>query len=151
MGKGDKKSRRGKIVIGTYGVRRPRRSNKQVVVPRKPAVPKPKKQAAEKVVTKMAAEEPVIEILTPVQEEKIEVAPAEVKVEAPATVVAEVTEVKAEAEETTDSEEVKKPAKKAAAKKTVKKADGEEEKPKAAKPRKKAASSDDTKEKAEES
>jgi len=28
MGKGDKKSRRGKIVLGTYGVRRPRKKNK---------------------------------------------------------------------------------------------------------------------------
>jgi len=28
MGKGDKKSRRGKIILGTYGVRRPRKKNK---------------------------------------------------------------------------------------------------------------------------
>ncbi|NSW44742.1 MAG: 30S ribosomal protein THX [Bacteroidales bacterium] len=28
MGKGDKKSRRGKIVLGTYGVRRPRKKSK---------------------------------------------------------------------------------------------------------------------------
>jgi len=29
MGKGDKKTRRGKIAIGTYGVRRPRKGNKE--------------------------------------------------------------------------------------------------------------------------
>jgi 30S ribosomal protein S31 len=28
MGKGDKKSRRGKIIIGSYGVRRPRKKKK---------------------------------------------------------------------------------------------------------------------------
>jgi len=27
MGKGDKKSRRGKIILGSYGVRRPRKKN----------------------------------------------------------------------------------------------------------------------------
>ncbi len=31
MGKGDKKSRRGKIVLGTYGVRRPRKTKKKIV------------------------------------------------------------------------------------------------------------------------
>lgn len=28
MGKGDKRSKRGKIILGTYGVRRPRRRKK---------------------------------------------------------------------------------------------------------------------------
>ena len=32
MGKGDKKSRRGKTVNGTYGVRRPRKKNKTTAV-----------------------------------------------------------------------------------------------------------------------
>lgn len=31
MGKGDKKSRRGKIVLGTYGVRRPRKTTKKII------------------------------------------------------------------------------------------------------------------------
>lgn len=31
MGKGDKKSRRGKIVIGTYGVRRPKKKKKHAI------------------------------------------------------------------------------------------------------------------------
>lgn len=29
MGKGDRKTRRGKIALGTYGVRRPRKKKKQ--------------------------------------------------------------------------------------------------------------------------
>jgi 30S ribosomal protein S31 len=33
MGKGDKKSKRGKIIIGSYGVRRPRKKNKTVAKP----------------------------------------------------------------------------------------------------------------------
>lgn len=32
MGKGDQKSKRGKIVIGSYGVRRPRKVAKKVLV-----------------------------------------------------------------------------------------------------------------------
>ena len=32
MGKGDKKSRRGKITMGTYGVRRPRKKKKNTAV-----------------------------------------------------------------------------------------------------------------------
>jgi 30S ribosomal protein S31 len=32
MGKGDKKSRRGKIILGSYGVRRPRSSKSQVII-----------------------------------------------------------------------------------------------------------------------
>lgn len=32
MGKGDKKSKRGKIVNGSYGVRRPKKKNKKALV-----------------------------------------------------------------------------------------------------------------------
>ena len=32
MGKGDKKSRRGKIILGTYGVRRPRKKSDKAEV-----------------------------------------------------------------------------------------------------------------------
>lgn len=60
MGKGDKKSRRGKIIIGSSGVRRPKSSNKVIVkveavekiikVAEKPkAESKPKVKAAEPV------------------------------------------------------------------------------------------------------
>lgn len=33
MGKGDKKSKRGKIILGTYGVRRSQKAKKTVVIP----------------------------------------------------------------------------------------------------------------------
>jgi len=36
MGKGDKKTRRGKIIMGTYGKLRPRKSAKAVIVKAKP-------------------------------------------------------------------------------------------------------------------
>lgn len=40
MGKGDKKSKRGKIVIGSYGVRRPRKKkNTMAVAPEVPPQP----------------------------------------------------------------------------------------------------------------
>jgi 30S ribosomal protein S31 len=63
MGKGDKKSKRGKIVIGSYGVRRPRKSSKTAAphvkktekvtdtaekkTAKKPAAKKPKKETKE--------------------------------------------------------------------------------------------------------
>jgi len=37
MGKGDKKSKRGKITMGSYGVRRPRKKIKTIVKPVKKA------------------------------------------------------------------------------------------------------------------
>lgn len=40
MGKGDKKTRRGKIVNGTYGVRRPKKKNVAAVVAKKPKAKK---------------------------------------------------------------------------------------------------------------
>lgn len=44
MGRGDKKSRKGKIQMGSYGVTRPRKKKKTV----KAAAPKPAKKAAAK-------------------------------------------------------------------------------------------------------
>ena len=44
MGKGDKKTKRGKIAMGSYGVRRPRSTAKVNV----PAKPKAKKKAPRK-------------------------------------------------------------------------------------------------------
>ena len=35
MGKGDKKSRKGKIFMGTYGVTRPRKTAEVIVMPKK--------------------------------------------------------------------------------------------------------------------
>jgi len=39
MGKGDKKSRRGKIVIGSFGVRRPQRNAKNIIPVKKADIP----------------------------------------------------------------------------------------------------------------
>ena len=47
MGKGDKKSKRGKISMGSYGVRRPRKKSKPVIIAKK-AKPKAKPKAAPK-------------------------------------------------------------------------------------------------------
>ncbi len=49
MGKGDKKTRRGKITLGTFGVRRPRKKNKAVVVIK---AKKPKAETKPKAATK---------------------------------------------------------------------------------------------------
>ncbi len=65
MGKGDKKSRRGKIILGTFGVRRPRKKTSGSSVSPSAAV------AAEKPVERKKTAEPAIE--------KPAVAPAEVK------------------------------------------------------------------------
>ena len=48
MGKGDKKSRRGKITNGSYGKTRPEKTSKLVVVVEKSAKAKPEKSAPEK-------------------------------------------------------------------------------------------------------
>lgn len=51
MGRGDKKSRKGKIAIGSFGNTRPSRKKKTVAVSKKAATKKaaPKKTAAKKV------------------------------------------------------------------------------------------------------
>lgn len=51
MGKGDKKTRRGKITIGTYGVRRPRKKVKSIVVAEKSKKKTTAKKAAPKKTT----------------------------------------------------------------------------------------------------
>jgi len=48
MGKGDKKTRRGKITAGTYGKLRPRKSNKTVIKPKKKTKPAASKSKATK-------------------------------------------------------------------------------------------------------
>ena len=65
MGKGDKKTKRGKIISGSYGVRRPKKSKKALVVVAKPEKVKEatvqktetekKKTAAKKTTTKKPA------------------------------------------------------------------------------------------------
>lgn len=62
MGKGDKKTRRGKIIMGSYGVVRPRKIDKKVELPEKPKKAKVviedavvKKAVVKKAVVKKAA------------------------------------------------------------------------------------------------
>jgi 30S ribosomal protein S31 len=58
MGKGDKKSKRGKIVIGSYGVNRPRRKKASEPIAKKAAAvaeAPPKKAPAKKAPAKKAA------------------------------------------------------------------------------------------------
>jgi 30S ribosomal protein S31 len=45
MGKGDKKTKRGKIVNRSYGVRRPKNKNKTTAVAEKPSAAKKTKKA----------------------------------------------------------------------------------------------------------
>ena len=53
MGKGDKKSRRGKIILGSYGVRRPRKKDKQEVKPvAEVQIKEPKKKESRETVEK---------------------------------------------------------------------------------------------------
>ena len=57
MGKGDKKSRKGKITMGSYGVTRPRKKTKTAApaAAKAPKVAKEKKEAAPKKAAKKAA------------------------------------------------------------------------------------------------
>jgi len=50
MGKGDKKSKRGKIVIGSYGVRRAHKKKNAIVSAPKKEEPKPKPDTEERIV-----------------------------------------------------------------------------------------------------
>ena len=52
MGKGDKKSRKGKIFMGTYGVTRPKKTSKVMVVSKKKKVEHKKEEVAVKTATK---------------------------------------------------------------------------------------------------
>ena len=56
MGKGDKKSRKGKIFMGTYGVTRPRKTTEVIVIPKKKRVELKKEQVATKDATKKKTE-----------------------------------------------------------------------------------------------
>ena len=51
MGKGDRKSRKGKIFMGTYGVTRPRKTTEVIVMPKKN-----KEEVATKAATKKKTE-----------------------------------------------------------------------------------------------
>jgi 30S ribosomal protein S31 len=68
MGKGDKKSKRGKILMGSYGVRRPRRKQVTAVLPAEVIEEKPVVAVKPKAPAKPKAEKP------PVAEEKVNMA-----------------------------------------------------------------------------
>ena len=55
MGKGDKKSRKGKIFMGTYGVTRPRKTAEVIVMPKKKKAELKKEEVARKAATKKTA------------------------------------------------------------------------------------------------
>jgi ribosomal small subunit protein bTHX len=61
MGKGDRKTKKGKIQKGTYGVRRPKKKSMPIAATetkkKKAAAPKTKKPAAKKPAAKKAAKE----------------------------------------------------------------------------------------------
>lgn len=71
MGKGDKKSRRGKIIIGTYGVRRPKKNRTGInplvkteaprISAKKPEVSEPPKEK-KKAATKKVSSEPEVKV-----------------------------------------------------------------------------------------
>lgn len=71
MGKGDKKTKRGKIIMGTYGVRRPKKkaiaykAKVEVKAPKvekvEEVIAKPKKAVAKKTTTKKVEAKPKVE------------------------------------------------------------------------------------------
>ena len=56
MGKGDKKSRKGKIFMGTYGVTRPRKTAELIVIPKEKKNATIKKEEAREAATKKKTE-----------------------------------------------------------------------------------------------
>lgn len=102
MGKGDKKSKRGKIIIGSYGVRRRKKNAVRVVIKKKPET----KTKEEK---KVKPVEPVIETqLAVVAEEKVTKKTTAKK--AATKKVAKVTEKKETKPKTTKSKKKAEPA-----------------------------------------
>ena len=55
MGKGDRKSRKGKIFMGTYGVTRPRKTAEVIVMPKKKKAELKKEEVATKAASKKTA------------------------------------------------------------------------------------------------
>lgn len=74
MGKGDKKSRRGKIIMGSHGVRRPRRNRALPVIPAEvqkeqtKTAPVKEKAPARHKAEKPAVTEEVVNVEVPVKE-----------------------------------------------------------------------------------
>jgi ribosomal small subunit protein bTHX len=116
MGKGDKKSKRGKIILGSFGVRRRRKAKKSVVVP-------------------------VKEVAARIPETVIAEAPAEVRAAKPAKTARPETDAKTAAKPATKP--ATKPAAKPAAKKSEKEAGAEKAARPASKAKKPAPGKED--------
>jgi len=140
MGKGDKKSRRGKIRIGSSGVRRPRKKKRSHQVMIKAPVVKPAEILEEKpVVVVPVPEIPVVQEQKPIPEKPKQkkapaIKPTEILEEKPVAVIPAV-EMPVIQEQKPAPEKPKQ--KKAPAKKPAEKPEKEEPKPKTPKPKKK--------------
>ena len=135
MGKGDKKTKRGKIFMGSFGVKRPRNNEKPVVIVKKEKATV--KKAAEPVEVVEIINQPIenIEVIS-VKETAIKTTLAEDTTKTPATKkTAKVEDVakKPTTKKTTKTEDV---AKKTTAKKTTKSSDEAPKKPAAKKGKK---------------
>ena len=69
MGKGDKKTRRGKIILGTYGVRRPKKKADKAEI--KPLITSAKKEVKEKKPVKEKSEAKEVKAVAEVKEPKV--------------------------------------------------------------------------------
>ncbi|MEM7424819.1 MAG: 30S ribosomal protein THX [Pseudomonadota bacterium] len=125
MGKGDKRSRRGKINAGSWGVYRPRKSKGAYVLSDEDKLKKAAKEVKEKKTAKRKAPkkaDPVVEevkVEAVVEEAPVEAAVEEVKVEA-----APAEEVKAEEKPAEEPKKEKKAAKKSSGGDDLKKIEG---------------------------
>jgi 30S ribosomal protein S31 len=94
MGKGDKKTRRGKIIIGTYGVRRRRKkADKQEIKPVKVSIVKEEK---DKKAVRVKAEVKEVKTAAEVKEIKVTREKAATKAPKPAKEKKEVTAIAVE-------------------------------------------------------
>jgi 30S ribosomal protein S31 len=138
MGKGDKKTRKGKINIGSYGVRRKRKGKKISALTDKKVKTKPVKAQEPK--PRKVAEEPALVVETPVVVEQAVINEPEATTPVQAEIPLDITPAKA-------------PVKKIATKKTAAKTEKQEKpeageaKPKTTKGKKKTAESAEEKEK----
>jgi 30S ribosomal protein S31 len=91
MGKGDKKSRRGKIILGSYGVRRPKSSKNKSFVKSEvvPVVVEKVKKVTEKPKAEPKSKVKVVEDVVASNTEVAAASPKEVKKTAKKTVIAD--------------------------------------------------------------
>lgn len=151
MGKGDKKTRRGKIFMGSYGIRRPRKPSGSPFIPKsaKPVamvteqvvakpVAQPKPRAEKPQVVEIATPTPVIEIQTlPKNQPAVETQTQAVEIKSVPTKKPVEKKAPAKKEEKPVAKEKKAPAKAVAKKTTPKTAAAKKPAAKKAAPKKK--------------